>query len=370
MPRLALRTVNEVVRDIEQASRLGRVSTHKITRPSGQSLAHALGYPLFYFLVIFIIGGALAALVGAMWVMSGPQATTLALAISVLFPVATVYQLLFLRERQREIVAPSLARLGLHAVTWDGWPELIIRWKELIRWSVAAFVVSIVAASVGLGPHQIHPMHSIIALAFAVAYLSGVQHVVRSLAMHDVRAATFRRFCARMIFAPGFVVLVTSWFPQIIHGAEGVLPVIAFGIGMAPYAFISSLLRRLAAASEDDLPLSLLEGMSVYSEARLAEEGISDCRVLYRTDLETLLLSTPYSPKVIADWVGQSGVRVHFGKSATRLAKIGIRTVQDITKLDEKSLREVAQKLDIPVNVLTAVLAQAEKLVQLEAELP
>jgi hypothetical protein len=93
---------------------------------------------------------------------------------------------------------------------------------------------------------------------------------------------------------------------------------------------------------QPDIPLTRLQGIDIWTEERLQEEGIDSVQALATVPLERLVVRTPFSTERIVDWVDQALLQVHTAedhpnptgeRSATRMGRllqIGIRTASDL----------------------------------------
>ena len=98
---------------------------------------------------------------------------------------------------------------------------------------------------------------------------------------------------------------------------------------------------------ESGLPLSQLDGLTVWHEARLEEEDIENIPNMATAEIVNLMLSTRFPPDRIIDWVDQAILFTHLGpdeegkenkdgeKKQTRresLRLYGIRTATSLIK--------------------------------------
>lgn len=157
---------------------------------------------------------------------------------------------------------------------------------------------------------------TILAFAFMGAYLYFVQALMRRYFQADLRAGAyvsgFVRIVSAMIVA---AVLQASLFPEI--PAEAAIAV-AFVVGWFPDVGLQWLLRvasrRLRGAVpsiEPAYPLNRLDGLNVWYEARLLEEGIEDLQNLATAKLVDVLLHTRVPVARLVDWVDQALLLIH-----------------------------------------------------------
>jgi hypothetical protein len=88
-------------------------------------------------------------------------------------------------------------------------------------------------------------------------------------------------------------------------------------------------------------PLSQLEGLNIWYEARFVEEGIEDMQNLLTASLVDLMLRTRAPIARLADWIDQAALYIHLSKvegrsdkfsNKTRLRGLGIRTATDLER--------------------------------------
>ena len=109
-----------------------------------------------------------------------------------------------------------------------------------------------------------------------------------------------------------WVVMVASL--QLGLATQGQLLVIGFVIGVFPqvaWQIIQAAFRKVTnftrlKSMESDLPLSDLDGLTVWHEARLEEEDIENIPNMATTDLVELFINTRFPPERIIDWVDQA----------------------------------------------------------------
>jgi archaellum component FlaC len=101
----------------------------------------------------------------------------------------------------------------------------------------------------------------------------------------------------------------------------------------------------------EDAPLTSLDGVNMWTEARLFEENVENVQSMATAPIEQLVLGTHFSTPQIVDWIDQSLLRVHAGHKGewfSQLRAVGIRTASDLldaTGLDIHNL-EILQRGD------------------------
>lgn len=119
----------------------------------------------------------------------------------------------------------------------------------------------------------------------------------------------------------------------------------AFVIGVFPYIGWQALraltklpLKLVVPSLRQPYPLSDLDGLNIWYESRLLEEGIEDMQNLATANLVDVMLNTRIPVERLVDWVDQSLLYLHLGKSETKgresnrekLRRFGIRTATDL----------------------------------------
>lgn len=201
----------------------------------------------------------------------------------------------------------------------------------------------------------------VMSLAFMGSYLWSAQSVVRRVITIDLGPGAYYHVAIRMILA-AFVALMFSFVVAPITTAgdlAGTGPwsknnilVIAFIIGVFPeraLRHLSDLVwRRIVAArspESDELPLSMIEGMSTFHRLRLTEIGIDNAQNLAESDLIELLLRTPFNGLELIDWIAQAKLYTYFKSDLDILRELGIRTIFDFREAsaDETNLSTIVQ---------------------------
>jgi hypothetical protein len=113
-------------------------------------------------------------------------------------------------------------------------------------------------------------------------------------------------------------------------------PLLGFVIGVFPRVAwqiiqeaTKALMKRLKFASwvlpriESRLPLSDLDGLTVWHESRLEEEDIENIPNMARADIVDLMISTRFSPDRIIEWVDQAILFTHLGPDQQKDQKDG-----------------------------------------------
>ena len=210
--------------------------------------------------------------------------------------------------------------------------------------------------------------------AFIGAYFFSLQMLFRRFVREDLRKSAYLAVSLRIILAvigTWAAVMAIKTFKEA-NSAAKYLPVVGFVIGVFPriaWQFIQgaakALMRLLRMSSvlpsmESRLPLSDLDGLTVWHEARLEEEDIENIPNMASAEIVDLMISTRFPPDRIIDWVDQSILFTCLGpdqkddkaegSSRRELLRLqGIRTATSLLqsfKLSQVPPREDADKVE------------------------
>jgi hypothetical protein len=167
----------------------------------------------------------------------------------------------------------------------------------------------------------IEPTATPVTLAFLGAYFFSLQMLFRRYVRNDLGGSAYVAVSMRIVLAVigTWVVMVASL--QLGLATKGQLLVIGFVIGVFPQvawqiiqtAFSKTISFIHLKSMESDLPLSDLDGLTVWHEARLEEEDIENIPNMATTDLVELFINTRFPPERIIDWVDQAILYTQLG---------------------------------------------------------
>lgn len=217
--------------------------------------------------------------------------------------------------------------------------------------------------------------------AFLGAYFFSLQMLFRRYVLRDLRASAYVAVALRIILAVlGTWVLVQAWnageqlAAQPTDGND-VLPVVAFVIGVFPavaWQYVQSVVKKVTLASiavpslNTQLPISDLDGLTVWHQSRLEEEDIENVPNMATANLVDLMLNTRVPSDRIIDWVDQAILYTQIGADEDQLVRrqrlraCGIRTASALVDAywrtaDPKTLAtstEEPKPLEITVGAL------------------
>lgn len=205
--------------------------------------------------------------------------------------------------------------------------------------------------------------------AFLGAYFFSLQMLFRRYVLKDLRANAYMAVSLRIILAVigTWAVLQAATILNLADQGDGgehhALLVIGFVIGaFPPIAWqviqagfrVATGARFLVPSLSAEMPVSDLDGLTVWHQARLEEEDIENVPNMATADLVELMLNTRVPPDRIVDWVDQAMLYTQLGSdkkrgtenedqqnppmtSRRRLREHGIRTACGLVAAYEKS---------------------------------
>jgi hypothetical protein len=154
--------------------------------------------------------------------------------------------------------------------------------------------------------------------AFLGAYAFIVQSLIRRFFQSDLRPSAYAAAVLRVVL----VLLVMTGLHQIVTVTGNVEAAVAFMVGIFPIIALQALQRVAATALRvvvpqltPDYPLNQLDGLNIWYEARLLEEGIEDMQNLATANLVDVLLHTRVPVGRLIDWVDQAALYIHLDRA-------------------------------------------------------
>src|SRR6266508_54367 len=176
---------------------------------------------------------------------------------------------------------------------------------------------------------------------FVGAYWFILQDLIRRYFRDDLRTSAYVSASSRIIVV---VVLVATMALVPVASIEQ-QAVLAFLVGVFPQlgvqilkAGVGKLGKKTVQSLDRKYPLSDLDGLSVWDEARLAEEGIEDLQGLTTANLVDVLLHTRVPVGRLVDWLDQAFLYLRLPEGdegrpmRQRLRALGIRTATDLER--------------------------------------
>jgi hypothetical protein len=202
-----------------------------------------------------------------------------------------------------------------------------------------------------------------ITYAFLGAYFFSLQMLFRRYVREDLRKAAYVAVSLRIILA-----LIGTWAAVTAIKATGRAPndlslaVLGFVIGVFPrvawqfiQGFTKTIMTKIKLSAvlpslESRLPVSDLDGLTVWHESRLEEQDIENIPNMASAEIVDLIIGTRFPPDRIIDWVDQAILYTHLGPpqgeseekgdGSSRRGKLrlhGIRTATSLIQAFEKA---------------------------------
>jgi hypothetical protein len=244
-------------------------------------------------------------------------------------------------EAEANAYAPKTLCTGLVPVTLSsilvtlGWIVTLPPWQflsDVVSWQFfPAPPPSILEA---LHPHCVPTT-----LAFLGAYFFSLQMLFRRYVLNDLGGAAYLAISIRILVA-----VIGIWTVEAVgehtHISTSLLLLTGFSFGMFPrivWQVVATLFKRAAGvvvpSLVSQLPLSDLDGFTVWHETRLEEEDIENIPNMATADLVDLLLDTRLTPDRLIDWTDQAILYTQLGPQKKgkqnvrdKLRVLGIRT--------------------------------------------
>ena len=180
---------------------------------------------------------------------------------------------------------------------------------------------------------------------FLGAYLFILQMLIRRYFQEDLKTGAYISAAGRIVAVILLVTAVHQVWPSVWSETQetafaflvGIFPTIAL---KAIQALIAFPLRKLIPSLETKYPLSDLDGLNIWYESRLLEEGVEDMQNLATANLVDVMLRTRVPVDRLVDWVDQALLYLRVDpKDRDRLRRLGIRTATDLEDAFRPSFR-------------------------------
>gem|GEM_PF-516220 len=227
-----------------------------------------------------------------------------------------------------ETTVPVILATVLFAL---GWLITLPPWQGTVPHQDAALPVlnAALPALDWLGTFK--PEQTPVHFAFIGAYFFSLQMLFRRYVRRDLRASAYVAVSLRVILAVigtwVAVAAMSAMFKRfntnpisaeatnqllVLGFIIGVFPRVAWQIvGAAAKSIGGSLLR--VPSLQTELPISDLDGLTVWHESRLEEEDIENVPNMATAELVDMFLNTRFPPDRIIDWVDQAILYTHLG---------------------------------------------------------
>jgi hypothetical protein len=213
---------------------------------------------------------------------------------------------------------------------------------------------------------------------FMGAYVFIVQMLMRRFFQSDLKPSAYFAAVARVATVLVVVLVVNKAVPTELLGGDRAEVALAFLIGFFPLLGMQILqkalsvpFQRLVHTLKTPYPLSDLDGLNIWYEARLLEEGIEDLQNLVTGNLVDIILHTRVPVERLVDWIDQAALQLLVdpppdGDDDARprtdrctLRRIGVRTATDLETMFLPVPRLAKRPSRTPVAALDDVAFQA-----------
>ncbi len=226
--------------------------------------------------------------------------------------------------------------------------------------------------------HESYQLNSLLfyGLAFLGAYLWGLQEIIRRYFANDLVPGVYYTLGVRMIFAAIVALLVyhiIGGFENAVPGVDlsdgvggTILPLVAFLIGIFPQRALQyftdkiSMFAQTEKAAAQEIPLELIQGISVTDRMRLREEAVDSCFDLAHADFVRLLFTTPFPPKQLIDWIMQAKLCVFFPDKLDDLRQYGVRCIEQLRLIDQSTCDTLATETKLTRSALELAKQEAD----------
>lgn len=186
---------------------------------------------------------------------------------------------------------------------------------------------------------------------FLGAYAFTVRQLMRRFFQSDLRASAYASATLRILIVTILVTVVHQ-----LPGFRGQNPhteaVVMFVVGFFPLVGMQALsrvaeigLRTLVPSLNPAYPLNQVDGLNLWYESRLLEEGIEDMQNLASADLVDVLLHTRVPVGRLVDWVDQVHLYQHLDR--TELSRREDRRARTHGRRDGSTVRHVLRNCGV-----------------------
>jgi hypothetical protein len=195
-------------------------------------------------------------------------------------------------------------------------------------------------ASITLSGRPILPTDAL-RFGFLGAYMFIIEMLTRRYFQDDLKTGAYLSGATRILSTTILIAALHQVWPDSLSASQEVA--FAFIIGVFPTVGLQAIqsliaipLRQLVRSLRKEHPLSDLDGLNIWYESRLVEEGIEDMQNLATANIVDVMLRTRVPVDRLVDWIDQAVFDLHVrdGKGEEsdrlRLRRLGIRTATDL----------------------------------------
>ena len=216
---------------------------------------------------------------------------------------------------------------------------------------------------------------AVLKYAFIGAYTFVISMLIRRFFQTDLRPSAY----AAVVFRIILVLITVAVAHQIVQATTAASMAaeiaLAFVIGFFPLAglkiierIVNKVFRVFLPPLSSDYPLDQLDGLNLWYEARLTEEGVEDMQNLTTMNLVDVVLHTRVPPGRLVDWIDQSLLYLHLDSANRRAAKQARKNPQPANAgqvaMDGASVRLALRRVGIrtATDLLKAFSAEPDRI--------
>jgi hypothetical protein len=176
---------------------------------------------------------------------------------------------------------------------------------------------------------------------FLGAYMFIIEMLTRRYFQDDLKTGAYLNGATRILSTTILIAALHQVWPDNLSGGQEAA--FAFVIGVFPIVGLQAIqnlialpLRHLVHSLKKEHPLSDLDGLNIWYESRLLEEGIEDMQNLATANIVDVMLRTRVPVDRLVDWIDQAVFDLHVkdgsegGSDRRTLRRLGIRTATDL----------------------------------------
>ncbi|MDQ3784898.1 MAG: hypothetical protein M3360_08490 [Actinomycetota bacterium] len=184
-------------------------------------------------------------------------------------------------------------------------------------------------------------------LGFIGSYVFILESLVRRYLQSDLKTAAYVSAMTRVIVVTALLAalgpLMDSWNEAVVASSSflvGIFPELGLRLLKQGAATVGHWITRLP--GDERFPITDLDGINLWSRARLFEEGIEDMQNLTTANIVDLMLNTRMPINRLVDWVDQAFLYIRVsGPDRGLLRRMGVRTATDLLNVfDTDSVRD------------------------------
>jgi len=162
----------------------------------------------------------------------------------------------------------------------------------------------------------------VLKFGFLGSYAFVTSMLIRRFFQSDLRPSAYATSVYRIILVLLVIVVLYQVIKQISPIIRHAEFAVAFTIGFFPLVGLQALqrltskaLRRFVPPITSDYPLDQLDGLNLWYEARLTEEGVEDMQNLTTMNLVDVILHTRVPAGRLVDWIDQAFLLIHLDRT-------------------------------------------------------